>query len=311
MSAGTRSRLPTRGPDDFRTVFAMSIWSAITLIAAALIARRVGGAFRANIGAATPCLAATVACLASMAAHALWSSANSAASGRKQFVAGAVTLIPPLALAGAFWTSPSAFIGGYLAALMILSVLATIVIRDLSAGGAGRAQWFPIDLPQGPATSPISDHRARYSHGGNHPEALCPPNVAAEANARVAADETPDETNEETIDEETGAGDPSILQWMTRRQLADGAETVEGSVRIHFAPGERSAVAHVSFVPPLSDQPRAECQVLVDFDGRVRIGVAQAYGLRIEARRSEPTPHGISIDVGFSAHVRAAQKAAA
>jgi hypothetical protein len=307
MSAGTRSRLPTRGSDDFRTVFAMSVWSAITLIAAALISRRVAGAFRADIGAATPCVAATVACLASMAAHALWSSANSALSGRKQFVAAAATLIPPLALAGAFWTSPSALIGGYLAALMILSVLATIVIRDLSTGAAGRTQWFPIDLPQGPATSPISDHRARCSHGGNHPEALCPPSVAAEVNARV----TPDETNEETIDEEAGAGDPSILQWMTRRQLADGAETVEGSVRIHFAPGERSAVAHVSFVPPLSDRPRAECQVFVDFDGRVRIGVAQAYGLRIEARRSDSPPHGISIDIGFSAHVRAAQKAAA
>ena len=112
---------------------------------------------------------------------------------------------------------------------------------------------------------------------------------------------------DERIDEEAGEGDPSILQWMTRRQLADGAEAVEGSVRIHFGPGERSAVAHVSFIPPLSDRPRAECQVLADFDGRVRIGVAQAYGLRIEARRSESASHAISIDVGFSANVRAVQ----
>jgi hypothetical protein len=116
---------------------------------------------------------------------------------------------------------------------------------------------------------------------------------------------------DETIDEEAGEGDPSVLQWMTRRQLSTGGEAVEGSIRIHFEPGERSAVAHVSFIPPLPDRPRAECQVLFDFEGRVRIGVAQAYGLRIEARRSDSGLKKTSIDVGFSAQARAVQSAAA
>jgi hypothetical protein len=116
---------------------------------------------------------------------------------------------------------------------------------------------------------------------------------------------------DETIDEEAGEGDPSVLQWMTRRQLPAGGEAVEGSIRIQFESGERSAVAHISFIPPLPDRPRAECQVLVDFEGRVRIGVAQAYGLRIEARRSESGLKAASIDVGFSAQALAVQSAAA
>ena len=132
MSASVSGRLPPRSRDDFRVVFAMTVWSAITLIAAVLISRRVGGAFRADMGAVAPCLAATAAVLFSLVANALWCAANSTASGRNQIVASAVTLIPPLALAAALWTSPSAFIGGYLAALFVLSALATIVIRDLS-----------------------------------------------------------------------------------------------------------------------------------------------------------------------------------
>ncbi len=274
MSASVSGRLPPRSRDDFRVVFAMTVWSAITLIAAVLISRRVGGAFRADMGAVAPCLAATAAVLFSLVANALWCAANSTASGRNQIVASAVTLIPPLALAAALWTSPSAFIGGYLAALFVLSALATIVIRDLSPSAAGRTRRFRTDMRKEPVPSPITDQRAGYPPRGDAAGASCPLDGAPEASDSLAVDER--------IDEEAGEGDPSILQWMTRRQLADGAEAVEGSVRIHFGPGERSAVAHVSFIPPLSDRPRAECQVLADFDGRVRIGVAQAYGLRIE-----------------------------
>jgi hypothetical protein len=294
MSAGARIRFPTRSPGDLRTVFALTIWSGITLIAAVLISRRVGGAFRSDIGSSAPCLVATLAFLLSMAANALWCTVNPSASVRKQIVAGAVTLVPPFALAAALWTSPSAFVGGYLAALLVLSVLATIAIRDLAPSPAN-------DMRQVSASSPVADGRAGHPPRAETPKASCPLIAVADASMPI----------DETVDEEAGEGDPSILQWMTRRQLPEGGETVEGSVRIHFGAGERSAVAHVSFIPPLPDLPRAECQVLVDFEGRVRIGMAQAYGLRIEARRPESGLKATSIDVGFSAQARAVQNAAA
>lgn len=293
MSAAARTRLSTRSPGDLRTVFALTVWSGITLLAAVLISRRVGGAFRSDIGTSVPCLVATLAFLLSMAANALWCTVHSSASVRKQVVAGAMTLVPPLVLAAALWTFPSAFISGYLAALLVLSVLATIVIRDLTSSPASERRQGSVPLP-------IADERVEHLPRAERPKTSCP---LTEAVGSAPIDET--------IDEEAGEGDPSVLQWMARRQLPAGGEAVEGSIRIHFEPGERSAVAHVSFIPPLPDRPSAECQVLVDFEGRVRIGVAQAYGLRIEARRSESGLKAASIDVGFSAQARAVQSAAA
>jgi hypothetical protein len=180
-----------------------------------------------------------------------------------------------------------------------LSVLATVVIRDVTA--TLRSQRFASDAPPAPETASLKG--AEPPRRRDAPEESVRPAAVSQAGAPLPLEELPREEPEEE--------DPSILQWMTRRQLADGVEAVEGSVRIHFAIGERSAVAHVSFIPPLSDRPSAECQVLDEFNGRVRIGVAQAYGLRIEARRSESVSHPLAVDVGFSAQVRAAQSAAA
>lgn len=132
--------------------------------------------------------------------------------------------------------------------------------------------------------------------------------------AKPAADAREDEVESADTSlpfEENEEADPSILQWMTRRQLMDGGQTVEGAVRIAFDPGSRLAVAHVAFVPPLSGRPEAQCHVLADFNGRVRIGTAMPYGLRIEARRGESESGPLTIEVAFSAQSRAAQTAAA
>jgi hypothetical protein len=300
MSAGVRSPLLTRSSQDFRTVFAMAVWSAITLIAVVLVSRRVGGAFWAETGAAAPCLAATVAFLLSLAAHALWWAANSAATNRKQIVAAVVTLIPPLGIGAALWTSSSAFVGGYLAALLVVAALAVILTRDLSSGAA--ATNFALLSPA--TRRGLPPESSRPLAASTQPSSVLELPADAEQN-RVASIEVP-----LPFDEESAEADPSILQWMTRRQLADGGEAIEGAVRIFFEPGERFAVAHVAFVPPLSERPNAECQVLVDFEGRARIGVAQAYGLRIEARRSESDLNALGVEVAFTAATRAAQTAA-
>lgn len=261
-----------RGRADYRVVYAMTVWSALTLIAAVLLSRRLAGAYAAERGAALPCLATTFAVLISLAAHALWSAAHQMATARKKIVALCLTLIPPLAIAAALWTVPSAFLCGYLSALLLLALLATFLIREFSATASGFSQRF---MPEARPSAP---------------------------KAPAAVDEMADES---------AGGDASIIHWTTRRNTSGGAEAVEGSVRIHFGLGERSAVAHVCFIPPLSQRPRAECHVLTNFDGRVRIGVAEAYGLRIEARRSNSARAAVEIDVGFSADVSAAQSAAA
>jgi hypothetical protein len=301
MSAGVRSQLLTRGPQDLRTAFALAIWSVTTLVAAVLISRRIGGAFGAETGAVTPCLAATVAFLFSLAANALRCTANPSATNRKQLVAAAVTLVPPLGIGVALWTSSSALVGGYLTALLVVAALAAIVTRDLSSDAV--VGNFALLSP--PAGRGLPSQSSVQVAVNVQPSSVLELPMHSDQDT-IGPDEVPF-----PVDEESGEADPSILQWMTRRQLADGREAVEGAVRIFFESGNRFAVAHIAFVPPLSERPNAECQVLVDFEGRARIGVAQAYGLRIEARRSESDLCALSVEVAFSAETRAAQSAAA
>jgi hypothetical protein len=224
----------------------------------------------------------------------LWSTADLSASVRKQAFAAAFTVLLPLILADVLWTSPSPFVGGYLAALFILTGLATLCMRD-----------FVPTVIEG--FEPNAD-------SSSAPMETAAAKVLSETAASLDAAHSDDValSFEDAIDEEPCEDvDLTLSQSIVRREPVEGAEIIEGSVRIHFGPGERTAVAHVSFVPPLADRPRAECQVLTDFDGRVRIGLSQAYGLRIEARRAEPAGAATDVVVAFSAEVRAAQSEAA
>ena len=237
-----------------------------------------------------------MATFVSLAAHALWSAANPAASGRKQAIAAALTILPAVVIADVLWTSPSALTGGYLAALFVFAALATLFIRDFVPNESQNVERLE-DI----ASSALE---SKPAHGQIPPLTTRPIDPPTIEGVALPFDEG--------IDEETGdEADPTLSQTIVRRQLTGGSEIVEGTVRIHFGPRARTAVAHVSFVPPLNEKPQAECQVLSELDGRVRIGLSQAYGLRIEARRSEPAEEAADVLVGFSAEVRAVKSEAA
>ncbi len=292
MSAIIEDRSFIRGHKDVRVVFASTVWTAITLIAAVLLSRRLAGAFGTIRPVALPCIAGTVATFISLAAHALWSAANPAASGRRQAIAAAFTILPAIVIADVLWTSPSALSGGYLAALFSFAVLATLFIRDFVP-----RESEIVERVEGVASSAVESKPALGQIPPITPRPIDPPTIK-----EVAL----------PFDEEAGdEADPTLWQTIVRRQLTEGSEFVEGTVRIHFGSGARTAVAHVSFVPPLAKKPQAECQVLSDFDGRVRIGLSQAYGLRIEARRSGLAEEAMDVLVGFTAEVRAAKSEAA
>src|SRR5580698_9095614 len=130
MSVISEDRSFVRDEKDFRVVFASTVWTSLSLIAAVLLSRRLAGAFGTIESAALPCVAGTVATFLSLAAHALWSIANPTASGRNLAIAAALTILPPLMIGDVLWTSPSVFIAGYLAALFVLAALATLFVRD-------------------------------------------------------------------------------------------------------------------------------------------------------------------------------------
>lgn len=313
MAAGARRKAKSRDAENLRTAFPIAVWSAITLFATVIVSRRAGGAFATPTAAWAPCFAATIAVVLSLLANAVWRAADSSAAClRSRVLAAIITLVPPIGLGLALWTSPSVFAGGYLAALFVVSMLATVVIDDLASGGAAWKRVAPPVL--------IVTNAATQTH--LPPVDLAMPSPAATpvetvkptapiVDVRPAELDIDVEEAGEEFAEDLREADPSLVQWMTRRLLPDGRELVEGSVRIGFIRGEKLAVAHVSFVPPLAGRPGVECHVTSDFDGRARVATARSYGLRIEARRSDDAVASASVDVAFSAQVPLTQAAAA
>jgi hypothetical protein len=303
MSAMNRRVERLREPDDFRKVFALGTETAIALVTVVVVSRRMSGAYRGPVEPAVPCLVATFAAILSLAALALWTQAVPTASIRKRILAAAIAVGPPLALGAALWISPSAFVGGYLASLAMGSVLFAVAIEDLAAGSQ-ITNRLRSKLFQGhaPTAEPVRTAEAT---------------IAQVAVALVMPAETPivrplaDDEGEPMPDEESES-DASIVQWMTRRRLPDGGEVIEGAVQIDLDEAEKVGVAHLSFSPPLSCDPRAECHLLTEFDGRVRITAARSYGLRIEARQSGEPALSTTIRVAFTAEAPpAATRAAA
>jgi hypothetical protein len=292
-------------PVDFRKVFALATQTALILLTVVVVSRRMSGGFHSEVSAAVPCLVATLAVFFSLAALALWASAAAPiASTRARLGAAALTVLPPLALGLSLWTSASAFVGGYLAAVTMASLVGAISIADATDGFSlarrTRSALFQVAPTQEwvalAACPPVFSSRGAGEDTGGQ---------AASATRTIEGE------CEASLDEEDESDD-SLVQWMTRRRLANGGEVIEGAVRIELHPSEKVGVAHLAFVPPLSGDPRAECHLLCDFDGRVRITVAKSYGLRIEARQSGEPTLGIAINVAFSAQTPpAATRAAA
>ena len=108
-----------------------------------------------------------------------------------------------------------------------------------------------------------------------------------------------------------GGDGPPVVQWMSRRQETAGVETVEGSMQVAFAAGERQQVLHLSFCPPLPGVPTVECEVLDEAPVDVRVGAAHPYGARIEARREGEATRLLATDIGFTAKASAVDRAAA
>ncbi len=289
MSAidGRVNRLAPR--EDFRKVFALVVGTSLVLVTAVVVSRRASGAFQEPVAAAVPCFAATLAALLSLAALALWRQSARAVSKRSWTLPSTLglTVLAPLALGAALWTSSSALVGGYLGALATASLVGAIAIEDAAAGSvltsrlrAGLLQTPKPELPVTAATAPT------------------PAAIEASVNEE-AIEEIDHETEAPTNDEVLS--DPSLVQWMTRRRLANGGEVIEVAIKIELDPAAKIGVAHLSFVPALSCDPQAECHLLSDFDGRVRITAARSYGLRIEARQSGDVSAATVIDVAFSA----------
>lgn len=91
-----------------------------------------------------------------------------------------------------------------------------------------------------------------------------------------------------------------VIQTMTRRR-SEQQDVIEGTVRIEFAAGQRTEVAHLAFCPPLSCVPDFELEQTAGPLVRLKETQLFPYGVRIEARLNAESAHPESIVVRFAA----------
>lgn len=116
-----------------------------------------------------------------------------------------------------------------------------------------------------------------------------------------------------STDDTTGAEefDSAVDSVQSRRQSnedvaiertidASGAEMVEGVAVVRFERGQKKANIHIPFSPPMKGQPEVEVECVGDEQLRLKVPMAEPYGMRIEARRSN-TSEALEAEIGFAA----------
>ncbi|MEP3481688.1 MAG: hypothetical protein ABJZ55_20765 [Fuerstiella sp.] len=81
---------------------------------------------------------------------------------------------------------------------------------------------------------------------------------------------------------------------------ASGAEMVEGVAVVRFERGQKKANVHIPFAPPMKGQPEVEVECVGGEQLRLKVPMAEPYGMRIEARRSN-TSEALEAEIGFAA----------
>lgn len=106
----------------------------------------------------------------------------------------------------------------------------------------------------------------------------------------VAQSSVPPRTVAEPAENEVETGDGSlpkdVFQQIIRIRERE-QERVAVMLRISFAPGQRTAVAHVAFCPPLGGVPELLAEVTEGPSATVAITNPQSYGARLEVRLEE------------------------
>lgn len=99
----------------------------------------------------------------------------------------------------------------------------------------------------------------------------------------------------------TPAVEDRVVQQLTRVRMADGSETIHGTLAAHFAPGSRTATLHVAFCPPMARVPHVEAEPAGGVDASVEVSQVLTNGARIDVRLARPAEQDDWATVDFVA----------
>lgn len=159
--------------------------------------------------------------------------------------------------------------------------------------GYGTAEWV-IWLPL--AITEQFRRQSFFDRGGDSPKES--QLVFAESDPTVVASIDRGEIDAAPSDDAL-AGD--VLQQLFRVRGPDGVETVYGSVAADFVPGQRHAVLHVGFCPPLERTPDIEVEPCAGPDAGVKVLQTFTHGVRLEVRLAEPARQPCRVTVDLAA----------
>jgi hypothetical protein len=78
-----------------------------------------------------------------------------------------------------------------------------------------------------------------------------------------------------------------VVQQLYRVRDAEGREVIYGTLRADFQAGQRTAVLHVGFCPPLERVPQIEAAPQAGSAATVKVAQALAHGARLDVRLAE------------------------
>lgn len=248
---------------------ALGVWTTLALFTAVVASRRVAGAYTGPLTAAGLSVAVLLAALASCVA--LWMFRRD----DRRSEHSPLVWLPELTA----WSLPTLF--------------ALVITAQPTAGQLGTVLGF-AGLGAVAIAVAVLETTAWWESiltaADHHPPAVASPLTGTSPSpsenslSQFDMKQTPPAVVD-MVDDEEPLGDESTTQWMTRRQDADG-EAIEGTVRVEFAPGQREAIAHVTFCPPLATVPDVELECVDGEDWQLKSESALPYGLRIQIRRS-------------------------
>ena len=82
-----------------------------------------------------------------------------------------------------------------------------------------------------------------------------------------------------------------LVQQLTRQRDESGGETLHALAQAEVPAGDRVAVLHLAFCPPLEAAPQLTAHALDAEDAEVKITTAESYGVRLEVRLPKSAAH--------------------
>jgi hypothetical protein len=92
-----------------------------------------------------------------------------------------------------------------------------------------------------------------------------------------------------------------VLQQLTLRTTAEGAQELSGWLRLSLAAGQRTGSLHVAFCPSFDAAPQVQAEAVSGPGCRIKAAQVLPYGARLDVKLDEPAGADENVLVWFHA----------